>query len=240
MQAKGLFKETFEFKETRGLILSENKEAIAKAISSLRENREKLERYACKNPKFLYSLKPVEVDDDSPLVAKVMAEAASKTGVGPMAAVAGALADLAVREMVAVGARIAVVENGGEVSAVSELPVDIALLALDTPLSRKVGFRLEKFPVGVATSSATLGHAFSLGEADSVTIFAKDACLADAAATAVCNAVKGKDHDLAVRQGIEVAMSIDDVKGVLIIFRERVAVAGEIPKLINITDEAMV
>jgi ApbE superfamily uncharacterized protein (UPF0280 family) len=239
MQAKSLFKETFEFKETRGLILSDSRKALAKAISSLRENREKLERYARKNPKFLYSLKPVEVDGDSPLVAKMMAEAAAKVGVGPMAAVAGALADLAVKEMISVGARVAVVENGGEVSAISESPIDIALLALDTPLSRKIGFRLEKFPVGVATSSATFGHAFSLGEAESVTVFAKDACLADAAATAVCNAVKGEDCDLAVRHGIEVAMSISDVKGVLIIFMGKVATAGEIPKLINITDKAM-
>jgi ApbE superfamily uncharacterized protein (UPF0280 family) len=240
MQAKSLFKENFEFKETRGVILSDSREAIAKAISSLRENREKLERYARKNLKFLYSLKPIEVDGDSPQVAKMMAEAAAKAGVGPMAAVAGALADLAVKEMISAGARVAVVENGGEVSAISELPLDIALLALDTLLSRKVGFRLEKFPVGVATSSATFGHAFSLGEADSVTIFSKDACLADAAATAVCNAVKGENCDSAVKHGIEAAMSIDDVKGVLIIFRWKVAVAGEIPKLINITDKAMI
>jgi ApbE superfamily uncharacterized protein (UPF0280 family) len=157
-----------------------------------------------------------------------------------MAAVAGALADLAVKEMVSAGAKVAVVENGGEISAVSELPIDVALLAGDTPLSRKVGFRLEKFPVGVATSSATFGYAFSLGEADSVTIFSKDACLADAAATAVCNAVKGEDCDSAVKHGIEVAMSIGDVKGVLIIFRGKVAVAGEIPKLINITGEERV
>lgn len=240
MRSKSLFKENFEFRETRGLILSDSREAIVKALSSLRENREKLERYARKNPKFLYSLKPIEVDDDSPVVAKMMAEAAAKACVGPMAAVAGALADLAVREMVSAGARVAVVENGGEVSAISELPIDIALLALDTPLSRKVGFRLEKFPVGVATSSATFGHAFSLGEAESVTIFSKNACLADAAATAVCNVVKGENCELAMRHGIEMATSIEDVKGVLIIFRGKVAVAGEIPKLINITDEAMV
>jgi hypothetical protein len=235
-----LFKETFEFKETRGLILSDSRQAIAKAISSLRENREKLERYARKNPKFLYSLAPIKVDDDSPLVAKIMAEAAAKVEVGPMAAVAGALADLAVKEMVSAGAKVAVVENGGEISAVSESPIDVALLAGDTPLSRKVGFRLEKFPVGVATSSATFGHAFSLGEADAVTIFSENACLADAAATAVCNVVKGKDCDLAVRRGIETAMSIGDVEGVLILYRGKVAVAGEIPKLINITEEERV
>jgi len=236
LKNKGLFRETFEFKETRGLILSDSKEAIASAISSLRENREKLERYVRRNPEFLYSLTPIKISNDAPLVAKIMAEAAAKAGVGPMAAVAGALADLAVREMVSAGAKVAVVEDGGEVSAISESPVDIALLAQGTPLSRKIGFRLEKFPVGVATSSATFGHALSLGKADAVTIFSKNACMADAAATAVCNSVKGGNVDLAIKRGIEEALSIDDVEGVLIIFKGKVAIAGKIPRLINITD----
>ena len=99
LKTKSLVKESFEFKETRGLILSDSKEAIELALSSLRENREKLERYVRKNPKFLYSLTPIKIDNDAPHVVRIMAEAASKAGVGPMAAVAGALADLAVREM---------------------------------------------------------------------------------------------------------------------------------------------
>jgi len=240
LKTKSLVKESFEFKETRGLILSDSKEAIELALSSLRENREKLERYVRKNPKFLYSLTPIKIDNDAPHVVRIMAEAASKAGVGPMAAVAGALADLAVREMVSAGAKVAVVENGGEVSAISKSPIDVALLAQDTPLARKIGFRLEEFPVGVATSSATFGYALSLGEADAVTIFSKNACLADAAATSVCNAVKGRNVDFAIRRGIEKAISIEGVEGVLIIFKGKAAIAGKIPKLLNIADARIV
>ncbi|HLN89037.1 MAG TPA: hypothetical protein VK253_03130, partial [Candidatus Binatia bacterium] len=53
---------------------------------------------------------------EKPLVAKLMAIAAEKAGVGPMAAVAGAIADLAVEDMKLVGCEVAVVEDGGEIS----------------------------------------------------------------------------------------------------------------------------
>ncbi|MEM2547109.1 MAG: UPF0280 family protein, partial [Candidatus Bathyarchaeia archaeon] len=75
MNNQNLFRETFEFGETRGLIITDEEDAITAAKESLRENRRKLEEYIRRNPKFLYSLKPVKVDNDSPKVAKLMAEA---------------------------------------------------------------------------------------------------------------------------------------------------------------------
>jgi ApbE superfamily uncharacterized protein (UPF0280 family) len=138
--------------------------------------------------------------------------------------------------MLSCEAKIAVVENGGEVSAVSATPVDVALLAGDSPLSGCIGFRVEKFPVGIATSSGVYGHALSFGEAETVTVFSRKAGLADAAATAICNNVKG-DPDQAIRNGIEKALSIEGVGGVLIIYKGKVAVAGEIPKILSIMKE---
>lgn len=233
---KFLFKESFEFKETRGLILSDTSKGITSALAALKENREKLESYVRRNQKFLHSLTPIRIEEESPKIVKVMAYAAAKAGVGPMAAVAGALADLAVEEMVLAGAKTAVVENGGEISAISDLPIDVGLLTPETPLKRKIGFRLESFPAGVATSSAKSGYALSLGEADSVTIFANKASIADAAATAVCNVVKGENTDLAISHGIEKALSIDQISGAILIFKGKVAMVGEVPKLINFFD----
>ena len=69
------------------------------------------------NPKFLHTLTPIPAPE-KPLVAKLMALAAEKADVGPMAAVAGAIADLAVEDMKRVGCEVAVVEDGGEISAV--------------------------------------------------------------------------------------------------------------------------
>lgn len=235
MNSQNLFKETFEFGETRGVILTDNKEAIAVAKASLKENKRKLEEYIRKNPKFLYSLKPVQVDSDSPAVVKLMAEASEKADVGPMAAVAGVLADLAAKSMLAKGVHTAIVENGGEVSAFSDKPITIALSAGSHPLSRKVGFRLENFPLGVATSSGVYSHALSFGEAEAVTVFAENAGLADAAATSIGNLIAGDNPQEVVKNGIDRALSIEGVNGVLIIYKEIVGMAGQIPKIVKIT-----
>src|SRR4030067_2169858 len=95
---RSLFKRVFELKESRCTIIADREEAIEKAVDSIRRNREALEDYVRANPRFLYSLEPVKVPAE-PLVAKLMAEAAEKADVGPMAAVAGVLADLAVKDL---------------------------------------------------------------------------------------------------------------------------------------------
>ena len=236
MKTKNLFKKVFQVKETSCTIISDKKSTINVAIASIKYHRKKLEKYIKLHPKFLYSLKPVPANNGS-VVAELMAEAAEKANVGPMAAVAGVLADLAVKDMVLAGSKIAVVENGGEVSAVSNKPVDVALLAGDSPLSKQIGFRLEKFPTGVATSSGLFSHALSFGEAEAVTIFSANAGLADAAATAVGNLIKGKDWRRAVERGIEEALSIDGVRGVFIVYRGIVGKAGEVAKMIKVSAE---
>ena len=179
---KNLFKEAFQYKETQCNLIADKKQGIQIAIESIKHNRKELEEYTRTNPKFLYTLEPIPVLD-GPLVAKLMAEAAEKANVGPMAAVAGVFADLAVKDMIRDGCEVAVVENGGEVSAVSKGPIDVALSAGDSPLSKRFGFRLTTFPVGLATSSGRFSHAFSFGDAEAVTVFCRNAGLADAAAT---------------------------------------------------------
>jgi ApbE superfamily uncharacterized protein (UPF0280 family) len=236
MKTKNLFKQVFQVKETNCTIISDKKSAVNTATSSIKHHRKELEKYLQHHPKFLYSLKPVPAND-GPVIVKLMAEAAEKANVGPMAAVAGVLADLAVKDMVLAGSKIAVVENGGEVSAVSNKPIDVALLAGDAPLSRQIGFRIEKFPTGIATSSGLFSHALSFGEAEAITIFSTNAGLADATATAVGNLIKGKDWRRAVERGIEEALSIDGVRGVFIVYRGIVGKAGEVAKIIKISAE---
>jgi len=167
----------------------------------------------------------------------LMAEASAKADVGPMAAVAGVLADLAVEEMINAGCKVAVVENGGEVYSVSNQPVDIALAAGDAPLSKEMGFRLKEFPLGVATSSGLYSHALSFGDAEAVTVFAVDAGVADAAATAVANLIKGDDVRGVIRQGIDRALSIDGVQGVFILYQGVVGKAGQVPELIKVNPQ---
>ncbi len=228
-----LFKETFTLKETRCTIISDKQRAIQTAKESIKRNRQELEFFVASNPKFLHTLTPLPAPE-KPLVAKIMAQTAEKAGVGPMAAVAGAIADLAVQDMTREGCEVAVVEDGGEISAISNRPIDVAVAAGDDPLSKRFGFRLTDFPIGVATSSGRFSHAFSFGDAEAATVFCKNAALADAAATAVCNVVRGENVQLAIQKGIKKGLSIDGVEGILIMYKGQIGTAGTIPELIRV------
>ena len=189
--------------------------------------------YVRANPKFLHTLTPIPAPE-KPLVAKLMAEAARKADVGPMAAVAGAIADLAVEDMKRIGCEVAVVENGGEIYAESNQPVDVAVAAGEEPLSKRFGFRLTEFPIGVATSSGRFSHALSFGDAEAAMVFCKNATLADAAATAVGNVVKGEDAKAGIQAGISRGLSIEGVEGVTDYLQGQVGTAGKIPQIIKI------
>ena len=215
-----LFKEHFTHKESQCTIISDQQKAIQAAVESIKRNYLELELFVRASPKFLYTLTPVAAPE-KPLVARLMALAAEKAGVGPMAAVAGAIADLAVEDMVRLGCEVAVVEDGGEISAISNRPVDVAVAAGEEPLSKRFGFRLTEFPIGVATSSGRFSHALSFGDAEAAVAFCKNAALADAAATAVGNVVKGEDAEAGIQAGIKRGMSIEGVEGVLISTRGR-------------------
>jgi ApbE superfamily uncharacterized protein (UPF0280 family) len=230
---KNLYRESFTIKESQCSVITDKSEGIDAAKESIKRNRLQLEAYIKTNPKFFHTFKPVPAPNE-PLVAKLMAEAAQKANVGPMAAVAGVLADLAVKDMLQTGCEAAVVEDGGEISAVSNEPIDVAVAAGDEPLSKRFGFRLTEFPIGVATSSGRFSHAFSFGDAEAAIIFGKTAGLADAAATAVCNVVKDDDVQSALQAGISKAQSIQGVEGVLILYKGCVGTAGKIPQIIKV------
>jgi ApbE superfamily uncharacterized protein (UPF0280 family) len=228
-----LFKEAFQLKESQCTVIADKPEGVQTAKDSIKRHRRSLEAYIKTNPNFLHTLEPVPVPTE-PLVAKLMAEAAEKADVGPMAAVAGVLADLAAKDMLQAGCEVAVVENGGEISAMANVPIDVAVAAGDEPLSKRFGFRLTEFPIGVATSSGRFSHALSFGDAEAATVFCKNAGFADATATAVCNVVKGEDCQAAIQAGIKKALSIQGVEGVLIIYKGFTGTAGKIPQIIKV------
>jgi uncharacterized protein len=228
-----LFKQPFSYKDSVCTLIADKQEGIQAAEESIRQNRTQLEDYIAAHPKFGWTLKPYPALE-TPLVAKLMALAGEKAVVGPMAAVAGVLADLAVKDMLAAGCEVAVVEDGGEVSAVSNVPIDVALAAGDEALSKRFAFRLAEFPIGVATSSGRFSHALSFGDAEAATVFCREAGLADAAATAVGNAVKGEDFQAAIEKGINVAKAIAGVGGAFILYKGNVGTWGKIPQIIKV------
>ncbi len=238
MNKKGLFKQSFQLKESDCTIISDTKEGITTAKTSIEHHRKLLENYIKTHPQFLFSFKPLSVNRaNAPDVARLMSEASKKANVGPMAAVAGVLADLAVKDMINSGCKVAVVENGGELYAFSDQPIDIGFAAGEEPLSKEMGFRLTIFPVGVATSSGLFSHAFSFGDAAAVTIFAVDAGLADAAATAVANTVTGDDIQDVLKKAVDMALRMEGVYGVFILYRGIVGKGGQIPEIIKTNQE---
>jgi hypothetical protein len=155
-----------------------------------------------------------------------MYRAAEMAGVGPMAAVAGAIAEQVGRTLVEMSEEI-IVENGGDIWLTLKAPAVIGLYAGRSPFSSKIGIMVkpEHTPMGICTSSATVGHSMSFGKADAVTICATDAALADAVATETCNRIRSED-DLAT--AIRFALSIEGVNGALAILGDTIAAMGEI------------
>jgi len=182
------------------------------------------------------SLDPIKVEYEAPSVVKLAAEAAEIAGVGPMAAIPGALAEVAVREMIRQGALVNVIENGGEIAGLSSLPINVAIYAGSSPLSGYVGFQLipDDFPVGVATSSATVSHALNFGKADAAVVIADSASMADAAAKAVCNAVQGDDEEASVQSGLEVAETLSPVRSAIVIRGKHIGTVGKLPTLLSL------
>jgi ApbE superfamily uncharacterized protein (UPF0280 family) len=223
-------------KQSNLLLISESLTAIDAALRSVVYHRCELEDYILLRPEYRYSLEPVRVEEDAPRVVKLAASATQLTGVGPMAAIPGALAELALESMLHRGAEVNVIENGGEIAAASRRPLCVGIYAGPSPLSGKVGFQLspEEFPVGIATSSATVSHALNFGEADAAVVIADTASLADAAAKAVCNVVQGEDVEASVQAGLEVAEDLPCVRASLIIRGKYIGTAGRLPKLVRL------
>jgi len=191
-----------------------------------------LERYIQKNPLFYSSYEPISVEVDAPQIVKTMADAAEKAGVGPMAAVAGAFSDLIGNLFLKRGAREVIVENGGDIFLKVAQARKIGIYAGPSGFSGKIGFMVlpKETPLGICTSSDSVGHSISLGKSDAVTAFAASSALADAAATAIGNEVKENGP---VKKGITKAKKVEGLRGVLIIKGEELGAWGKIPQLIR-------
>jgi hypothetical protein len=190
------------------------------------KHRMPLERYIGDHPGFVHRLTPLPPDPMAPPIVSAMLEASHKAGVGPMAAVAGALAEYVGRDLLKRSEEV-IVENGGDIFIMTPFPLTVAVYAGPSPLSNKLGVRIDPVgaPIAVCTSSGTIGHSLSLGRADAAVVVSRSAALADASATAVGNAVsKGDDIPAAIRRGEQ----IEGVSGVLVIIGVQVGAWGDL------------
>jgi ApbE superfamily uncharacterized protein (UPF0280 family) len=196
------------------------------ALNAVMKHRKPLEAYIKRHPLFLHNLEPCSVEEDAPAIVVVMAQAARIAGVGPMAAVAGAIAEAVGKDLLAWTPE-AIVENGGDIFMKISRARLIGVYAGESPFTGKIALEIspEETPLGVCTSSGTVGHSLSFGVADAVIALSHSAALADAAATAIGNRVKSIDDiDVAIEQ----AQAIDGLGGVVIIKGDRMGMWGKV------------
>ncbi|UCH42672.1 MAG: UPF0280 family protein [Dehalococcoidales bacterium] len=196
------------------------------ALESVLKCRSKLEGYIEQHPDFLTSLEPVLFDDGAPDVVRVMLEAASKTGVGPMAAVAGTINEFVGHELLNFSPEV-IIENGGDLFIKSLRERVVGIYAGNSPLSGKIGLELrgEDTPLAICTSSGTVGHSLSYGQADAVVVLSPSSALADAAATAIANLIKQPED---IPSAIERARDIGDLMGLVVIKDDKIGFWGDV------------
>jgi hypothetical protein len=228
IKADDLVETRIVIKETDLLILSKDRVDSKFAKEKIKNLRQDIKDYIAKDKRFAVSLKPIPVELNALPIIRLMAEAATLANVGPMAAVAGSIAQLLAEELIKKGYREIIIENGGDIFlAKQERDRSVAVFAGNSKFSGRFNLLIKpsQTPCGVCTSSGTFGHSLSFGNADSVVIVAKHAALADAVATATCNLVKSQDD---FNKAVEFVKNISGVSGVLIILDDKFASWGEI------------
>jgi len=229
-EKEGLTSFTITVKETN-LNIQADRDLSDEAVSAALTYRQHIEAHISRHPEFASSLTPLPDPGPTPAIITEMTDAAQATGVGPMASVAGAMAEFTGRELLKFSKEI-VVENGGDIFARSETEMVFTIYAGESPLSMKTGIRIprQKKPFAMCTSSGTLGHSKSFGRADAASVLADSCALADAAATALGNRIQtAADIEFAIAAG----QTMKGVRGIVIILGKQIGLWGDL-KLVRL------
>jgi ApbE superfamily uncharacterized protein (UPF0280 family) len=193
----------------------------------IRQYRWDIENYISKDRRFLVTLKPIAVELTAPGIIKTMAEAGKVANVGPMATIAGAIAEYIGRDLLKAGYKDVIIENGGDIFLKSRKMRAIGIYAGKSKLwnTLRVKIKPKDTPIGVCTSSGTIGHSLSFGYADSVIILSKNTALADAVATAIGNLVHSKKD---LQRAVDFARGIKGILGIVIIIKNNMISWGKV------------
>jgi ApbE superfamily uncharacterized protein (UPF0280 family) len=214
-------------KETDLQILTNKKIDQSFLKERLRQYRWDIENYIIKDRRFLTSLKPLAVELNAAPIIRKMSEAVRKANVGPMAAVSGAVAEFLGRDLLKKGYKDVIIENGGDIFLKTTKTRAIGIYTGSKKLWRGLSLKIKPrdTPLGICTSSGTIGHSLSFGLADSVVILSGNTALADAVATATANQVKSTQD---LEKALDFARSIKGVLGVVIIIGGNLTSWGEV------------
>jgi uncharacterized protein len=208
------------------LLISSDTNLESDALQSLIRHRNSLETYIRNHPDFRTSLLPLPEDNLAPQIVRHMLRYAKSCGVGPMASVAGGVSEFVGNDLLSQTDNI-IIENGGDIFLKSNDKLTVSVYAGESALSHKVNFivKPEETPLGICTSSATVGPSLSFGKADAVCVISQSATLADAAASAIGNRVKSKND---IKSALDYGIKIPGVRGIIIILGSEMGAIGEV------------
>lgn len=208
------------------LWVSADKNLETDTMDLILDCRYQLETYIRSHSGFVTSLLPQHEDPFAPPVVREMIDVTRKLDVGPMASVAGAIAQFVGGGLLEFTDQV-IVENGGDIFLKTHRPVTVSVFAGASPLSERFGLLIpaRQMPLGVCSSSATVGHSLSMGITDVICLLSSSAALADGAATALGNRIKRKT-DLE-KVGLW-AGDIKEILGGVVIVEDRMATWGDI------------
>lgn len=194
----------------------------ADTYAMLVDLRRQMDAYLLMDPQYKTALTPYDAGLEAPNILKEMSRVSHKTGIGPMSAVAGAVAKKVAEFL---GTQEVIVENGGDIYAQAASDMDISVFAGQSPLSEKIGLHIPAadFPLGICTSSGTIGPSLSLGRADAVMIVCKDVLLADSYATAMANRIKTVND---LQSVIDRISALPEILGAIAVKDDRMAITG--------------
>ena len=209
------------------LFIRAEKDLSDQAHALIVRGRGIIEKYAAQNPAFYTSLKPLPVTPLAVSPVREMLQAGRSAGVGPMAAVAGAMAEVVGRGLLPDSPAGIIVENGGDLFLSLHDDAVVGLYAGESELSMRLGMliKADQTPLGVCTSSGSVGHSLSLGQADAAVVIADSSALADASATALGNRVV-RPGDM--EPGLEWVMKIPGVRGAVLILGDKIGAMGDV------------
>jgi len=155
--------------------------------------RRQLEHYIKAHPDFLTTLSPYPHDPFAPSIVQEMIKATGEIGVGPMASVAGAIAQFVGNDILRATDQV-IIENGGDIFMKMKRDTTVSISAGESPFSEKLGIKItgDMMPVGICSSSGRVGHSLSMGSSDVITVLSPSAIRADGAATALGNMIRKK------------------------------------------------
>lgn len=227
LSQSGLVSSRVRMMETDLHILAQSR-VEDEALALVAELRAELEQYIDGHADFLHALVPLTMERHAPEIVRRMLAAGLQAGVGPMAAVAGAVAEGVGLGLERLGQAEVIVENGGDIYIHRNRSCTISIYAGESPLSGRVGIRMrpEQMPCGICTSSASIGHSLSLGASDAAVVVAPSTPLADALATRLGNEVQGGSGG--IEHALEVVQEMEEVTGAVLIAGEKLGVWGDV------------